>query len=103
MNAWIAVVVAGLGSFCFRFAVVAVIDRWTVPAWFEHCSRYVSPASFAALAAGALLVPQGGAGPDPVLPAAAVVTVVCARRWNASVAVVAGMLAIWTAHLAGVS
>jgi len=38
-----------------------------------------------------------------VLPAAAVVTVVCARRWNPSVAVIAGLLAIWTAHLVGVS
>ena len=68
-----------------------------------RCSRYVSPASFAGLAAGALLAARDSAGPDPVLPAAAVVTVVCARRWNPSVAVIAGLLAIWTAHLVGVS
>jgi branched-subunit amino acid transport protein len=101
VSTWAAVLLAGLGSYCFRFGVVAMIDRWNVPAWHERSSRYVMPASFAGLAAGALLARHGGTGPDPTLLVAAVATAVVTRRWSPSVGVGAGMVVIWVAQLAG--
>jgi branched-subunit amino acid transport protein len=100
MTAWTAVVLAGLGSFGLRFGVVAVIDRFALPTWFERVSALVMPAAFAGLTAVALATPVTSAWPTavPVLAAAAT-TVAVARIRSAAWAVAAGMSTLWLAQL----
>jgi branched-subunit amino acid transport protein len=100
MTAWLAVALAGLGSFGLRIGVVAVIDRFTLPSWFERMSALVMPAAFAGLSAVALATPVATDLPAavPVL-AGAVTTVIVARVRSAAWAVAAGMSALWLADL----
>lgn len=100
MNAWLAVVVAGLGSFALRFGIVSIIDRYSLTTWFERVSALVMPAAFAALTAVALARPFTSGVPTalPVLAAAALTTAV-ARARSAAWAVAAGMSALWLAEL----
>jgi branched-subunit amino acid transport protein len=100
MTAWLAVLLAGLGSFGLRFGVVSIIDRYTLPSWFEQVSALVMPAAFAGLTAVALATPVTSALPTalPVLAGAAV-TVAVARVRSAAWAVGAGMSALWIVEL----
>ncbi len=93
MSGWTAVVLAGLGSFALRFAIVAVIDRWQMPPWLEQLSGYVMPASFAGLCAAALLAPRVGGSGGAL--AAALVTGTVATRRSPSVALLGGMCTLW--------
>lgn len=92
MTAWLAVLLAGAGSYAFRLGAVVVIDRFALPAWFDRVSALVMPAVFAALAAGALAAPvdRGATTALPVL-AGAIVTAAVARRQSAATAVIAGI------------
>jgi branched-subunit amino acid transport protein len=96
MTAWLAVVLAGFGSFGLRFGVVSIIDKFTLPAWFERVTSLVMPAAFAGLTAVALATPLTSAVPTalPVIAAAAV-TIAVARVRSAAWAVGAGMSALW--------
>jgi branched-subunit amino acid transport protein len=100
MTAWLAVALAGLGSFGLRFGVVSIIDRFTLPPSFERVSALVMPAAFAGLAAVALATPITSAVPAalPVIGAAAV-TIAIARVRSAAWAVGSGMSALWLAEL----
>lgn len=100
MTAWVAVVLAGIGSFALRVGVVSVIDRCTLPPWFERMSALVMPAAFAALTAVALAPPVASGAPTalPVV-AAAIATAAVARVRSAAWAVAAGMTALWLVEL----
>ena len=100
MNAWLAVLAAGLGSYALRVGVVVLIDRYEIPPWFERMSTFVMPAAFAGLTAGALAVPiaSDAATALPVL-AGAGATVAVARIRSVSWAVMAGMSALWLTRL----
>ena len=101
MTAWVAVVLAGLGSFGLRFGVVSIIDRFTLPARIERLSALVMPAAFAGLTAAALSTPLTGALPTALLVlAAACVTIAVARLRSAAWAVGAGMSALWLVQAA---
>ena len=100
MMAWAAVVLAGIGTFVFRFGVAAVVDRLTLPAWFERASANVMPACFAGLAAVALLGHANrGLGEAVPLAVGAVVTVVVARSRPAHVAMFCGLGVLWAAEV----
>ena len=96
MTAWVAVVLAGLGSFGLRFGVVSIIDRFSLPPTFERLSALVMPAAFAGLTAVALAAPFTGSLTTalPVLTAAAA-TIAVARLRSPAWAVAAGMSALW--------
>lgn len=100
MNAWLAVLAAGVASYALRVGVVVVVSRRTLPAWFERVTAYVMPAVMAGLAATALVGPVSSevATAAPVV-AGAIATVVVARLRSAALAVVAGMSALWTVSL----
>lgn len=99
MNAWIAIVLAGIGSFACRVGVTLVLERRSLPSWFEAGSRYVMPATFAGLVAPALLRPiAGGSSTAVPVSAAALVTVLVALRRSAQTAVLTGMASLWIAH-----
>lgn len=100
MNAWFAIVLAGLGSYAFRIGAVLVIDRFTVPDWFDRVSKLVTPAVFAGLAAGSLASPiaEGAGAAVPVL-AGSVATVAVAHRRTAATAVATGMTVLVAVQL----
>lgn len=100
MSGWIAVVVAGLGCFLLRFAMIAVTDRYQLPAVLQRCTEYVMPASFAALAAVALSG-AGAGGPEPALLVAAAATAAVALRRGPSSAVLCGMFVVWVLPAVG--
>lgn len=95
MSALLAVLIAGLGSYVFRVGAVVVIDRFTVPAWFDRVSALVTPAVFAGLAATSLTAPIG-AGAGTALPViiGATATVAVAGRRSAATAVFVGMIVL---------
>ena len=101
MTAVVAVVLAGIGTFAFRFGVAAVVDRITLPVWFERASANIMPACFAGLASVALLghASRGAAEAIP-LAAAAVVTVAVARTKPAHLAMFSGLGLLWSTQLA---
>ena len=92
MRIWVAVLLAGIGTFVFRFGVAAIVERITLPQWFERASSNVMPACFAGLASVALLH-HGSGGPSAAVPlsAAAMLTVVVARSRPAHVAMLSGL------------
>jgi branched-subunit amino acid transport protein len=100
MTAWLAVLLAGAGSYAFRLGAVALLDRFALPGWFDRVSALILPAVFAALAAGSLAAPavEGARTAVPVL-AGAVVTAAVARRRSAATGVLAGMSALCAAQL----
>lgn len=104
MSGWLAVLLAGAGSYLFRVGAVVVIDRVTMPAWFDRVSVLVVPAVFAALTAGSLAttITQGAPTAVPVLLGAAT-TVAIARKRSAAAAVVGGMCVLCAAQLATVT
>jgi branched-subunit amino acid transport protein len=102
VNAWIAVLAAGLGSYAFRVGTVLILDRVVIPPWFGRVSAYVMPAVFAGLVAGSLAEPltRQDAVAMPVLAGAAA-TAVVARRRSAALAVAAGMSTLWITTILG--
>lgn len=100
MNAWAAVLAAGVASYGLRLGVVVFVARRTLPAWFERVTAYVMPAVMAGLAAIALAGPVSSevATAAPVV-AGAIATVAVARLRSPAMAVVAGMTALWTVSL----
>ena len=92
MSAWVAVLLAGAGSYALRICAVVALARFTPPPWVGRASMYVMPAAFAALAASALAQPMAaGAWKGLPLLLAALATIAVARRSSASRAVLAGM------------
>jgi branched-subunit amino acid transport protein len=100
MSAWLAVVLAGVGSYAFRMGAVVVIDRFALPAWFDRVSALVMPAVFAGLAAGSLAASaDDGARTVLSVMSGAVVTVAVARKRSAATAVLAGMVVLCAVRL----
>src|SRR5918994_1374359 len=62
MSVWLAILVAGLGSYLFRISMVMLADRVTMPEKLERASTFVAPAAFAALAAGGIAAKAAGLG-----------------------------------------
>lgn len=100
MTALVAVVLAGIGTFAFRFGVAAVVDRVALPVWFEQASANVMPACFAGLAAVALIGhASGGSGEAIPLAAAALLTIAIARTRPAHVAMFSGLGLLWSTQI----
>ena len=99
MSALLAVLLAGAGSYAFRLGAVVVIDRYSLPAWFDRMSAFVMPAVFVALAVGSMAAPVGdGAATAMPVVTGALVTAFVARRRSAATAVLAGMSVLCALH-----
>ncbi len=98
MNAFIVVLVAGLGCYALRMSMIGAANRIRLPARVDDSAALVAPAAFAAIAvtsiAGAAL---GSALPQALAPlAAALVAVLAVMRTGSSyAAVLAGMPTLW--------
>lgn len=58
--AWIAILLAGAGTFAMRASFLALAHRMTeVPPWLQRALRQIPPAALASLVVPALLRPEG--------------------------------------------
>jgi branched-subunit amino acid transport protein len=97
MNVWIAVVLAGVVSYLLRLAPVVLLSRVESPAWLDRAGGLLGPVAFAVLVAAALAGSVGGAGGmAPPLAAVAVTGAVMWLRRSATLALVAGVVTLWT-------
>jgi branched-subunit amino acid transport protein len=100
MNAWLAILAVGLGSYLFRVSFVAIADRIAMPALMERASELIAPGSFAALAATGIVTTCAAAAPLGALPpllAAAVAVAAVHRTGSSYAAVLIGMPTLWLA------
>jgi branched-subunit amino acid transport protein len=97
VNAMTVVVLAGVGSFLYRFSIVALIDRIATPKWLERVASFVVPAVFAGLAASALAGPVNRGGIDALAPvvAVAVTGALVVRGRAVPVAFASGLGSLW--------
>lgn len=100
MTLWIAVLLAGLGTYASRAVfIVALADRH-LPRRFEQALEYVGPAVIAALVV-TLMVDESGSltGGVPELLALVVAGVVAWKVRNLLAVVAAGMASFWLAGI----
>jgi branched-subunit amino acid transport protein len=98
MSVWIAIVVAGVGSYLLRMLPVALLGLVRTPAWLDRAGVLVAPVAFAALAATAVAGGAGtGAGVLARLVAVTVAAGVAHRTRSTAATLVAGMAALWIA------
>jgi branched-subunit amino acid transport protein len=100
MNAWLAILAVGLGSYLFRIGFVAMADRIAMPVLMERASELIAPGSFAALAATGVVTTCVAAAPVDALPPLAAVAAAVAtvhRTGSSYAAVLAGMPTLWLA------
>jgi branched-subunit amino acid transport protein len=98
MSVWLAILVAGLGSYLFRISMVVLADRVTMPERLERASTFVAPAAFAALAAGGIAANTAGvdvAGWTAPLAAVVVAVIAVRRTGRPYAALLAGMPTLW--------
>lgn len=95
---WLTMVGMGIITYSLRISLIALLERWQLPAWFERAVRFVPAAVLSALVVPALIAPVEA----PTLLAAHV------RLWAGVVAALAayysrsllltlavGMTALW--------
>ena len=98
MSVWIAIVLAGLGSYLLRMLPVALLGRLPTPAWLDRAGVLVAPVAFAALAATAVAGGAGiGTGVLAKLVAVTVAAGVAHRTRSTAATLVVGMAALWIA------
>lgn len=95
MNAYLLVLVAGLGSYACRVSMVALGHART-PAVLARAAPFVVPVTFAAVAAAGAAGGSAGAGEIGTRLAALAVAVIAARHTGRSyVAVATGLPVLW--------
>lgn len=91
-------VVIGLVTFVYRYAMIGLFAKRSLPGWLHALCRHIAPASFAALTAGELFIHGGEvvlalAAPKPW--AALVAALVAWRTGNVLATIGAGMAALY--------
>jgi branched-subunit amino acid transport protein len=101
MSVWIAIVLAGLGSYLLRMLPVALLGRFPTPTWLDRAGVLVAPVAFAALAATAVAGGAGmGTGVLAKVVAVAVAAGVAHRTRSTAATLAVGMAALWIASAA---
>ena len=96
MSFWIAIAVAGLGTFATRYSFVALFGRVEVPTWLGNALTFVAPAVLAAIVVPAIMAPDGGVPSfNPRLLAGGVAALVAWRTRNAAATIGVGLPALW--------
>ena len=91
-------VIIGLVTFVYRYAMIGLFAKRSLPGWLHALCRHIAPASFAALTAGELFIHGGEvvlalAAPKPW--AALVAVLVAWRTGNVLATIGAGMAALY--------
>lgn len=102
MNAWVAIVAIGLGTYLMRVSMFLVVGERELPGWVMRCLDLVGPAAVAAIVASMVFL-HDGAVSAPVAPTLAVVIgfLVVRRTGNVLHAFAAGLPTFWLLTAAG--
>ncbi len=99
MNAFIVVLIIGIGTYLIRLSFIGILGNRPVPSWAEAPLQHVAPAVLAAIAAPAVLLTDGSVDLSPVTNpqffAAVLAGLVTWRLKNVVWAIVTGMVALW--------
>jgi branched-subunit amino acid transport protein len=98
MNAWLTIILIGLGSLLFRLSMISLADRVRLPERLERASDLVAPAAFAALATTGVAtacLQVGAVQATAPLTAVAVAVLAVLRTGSPHAAVLAGMPTLW--------
>jgi branched-subunit amino acid transport protein len=102
VNAWVAIVAIGLGTYLMRVSMFLVVGERELPVWVMRCLDVVGPAAVAAIVASMLFL-HDGAVEAPIAPTLAVLVgfVVVRRTGNVLHAFAAGLPTFWLLTAAG--
>ncbi|WP_291994660.1 AzlD domain-containing protein [Candidatus Accumulibacter sp. ACC003] len=95
---WSMIVGIGVATFLIRFAPIALLSRFELPAWLKRALRYVPPAVMAAIIGPPLFFASGAPTMNADLPRIAAATLAAVVAWRTRSTlwtVVSGMLALW--------
>jgi branched-subunit amino acid transport protein len=96
MNVWVALLLAGLGTFLLRMLPVALLGRIPSPGWLDRAGFLVAPVAFAAMAASAVAGGAAtGAETTARLAAVAVAAAVAYRTRSTAATLATGMATLW--------
>ena len=100
MSVWVAILLAGLGTFLLRMLPVALLGRFPAPGWLDRAGILVAPVAFAAMAASAV---TAGATTGAATTARLGAVAVAYRTRSTAATLVTGMATLWivTAVLPG--
>ncbi len=97
MSLWLLILLAGLVTFAIRLSFIFLLDRITVPPWFQRALRYVPAAVLSAIILPAAAT-RGSAldvsWRNPQLWSAAVAVAVAWRTKNVLLTILSGMVAL---------
>ena len=97
MNAWLVIILVGLGTYSFRAVMFGVLAERDLPAWTERPLSFVGPAAIGSLVGGMLLTEHGRLDPsghvELVAATAAFLTV--RRTGNVAHALLVGLPILW--------
>ena len=96
MRTWVAIGVAGAGTYAMRASFVAFAHRLaTVPPWAQRLLRQIPPAALASIVVPAFVRPGGELALwQPRLAAGVVATAVAWRTKNIALTLVVGMVVL---------
>ena len=99
MNAFLAIVLAGAGTYLMRASFLAILGDGHIPPVVARSLRYVGPAVFAAIVLPRVLGSQGFSAftstPRPEMVAAVFVGAVAFKTRHVPTTLVLGMTALW--------
>ena len=98
MNAWLAFILGGIGTYLMRFSFIGGLGEREMPAPLTRALNYVGPAVFAAIVLPAVFGDAGFSrlwNPNPELIAAVVAGFITWRTKNIPVMLAAGMVTLW--------
>ncbi len=92
---WVILIVAGLLTYLTRLSFIALLGKWTPPAWVGRALRFVPPAVLTAILVPELLIRNNHFDPaNPRLLAGALAAGVAWRTKNVIITIVIGMTAL---------
>ena len=97
MNAWLVIILVGLGTYSFRAVMFGVLAERDLPAWTERPFSFVGPAAIGSLVGGMLLTEHGRLDPSGLveLVAATVAFLTVRRTGNVAHALLVGLPVLW--------
>jgi len=99
----LALLILGMAAVTFgtRYALIALMDRWTVPRAVERWLSHVPTAAFAVIVVQGTLAPQGEVRLDPRSPylwGALAAGLVAWRSRSVLLTIAAGLVGLWAAR-----
>ena len=92
---WLTLCIAGLLTYLTRLSWIALLGRWSAPAWVSRALRFVPPAVLAAIILPELLLSDGQFSPlNPRLLAGLLAALVAWRSKNILWTILVGMAAL---------